>query len=324
MDDPLIWVRIVHFASTMLVSGVVFFLVFIAEPAFREADGNVRVPAAVRSRLVLFVWTGLILVLISGAAWLLLVASQMADLPAAEMFSDAAIWIVITRTDFGHDWVARLVLTGLLAVAFFPVPSTKFVESYWRRLFAVLLAAGIVGTLAWAGHAAAGQGFDGTIHLAADTLHLIAAAAWVGALVPLALLLGAAARGSDLPSSAIAHKAVLRFSTLGIVSVSTLVVTGAVNSWMLVGSVAALIGTDYGRLLVVKIVLFLFMLAIASVNRVVLTPRLMRVQASAAQLPLLRQLRNNSLIEAAIGAMIVIIIGVLGTLPPGIQEQAAR
>jgi putative copper resistance protein D len=323
LDDPLIWVRAVHLASTICVSGVVFFLVFIAEPAFREAGGNEHIPATVRSRLALLAWAGLILVLISGAAWLILVAARTADLPVVEIFSDAAVWTVITQTDFGHDWTARLVLTGILAVAFFPVPSTQFIESHWRRLFAVLLAAGIVGTLAWAGHAAAGSGFYGAVHLAADILHLIAAAAWVGALVPLAVLLGAAARGPDQSSSVIARKAVLRFSTLGIVSVSTLVVTGAVNSWMLVGSMESLVSTDYGRLLLAKIVLFLFMLAIAGVNRTVLTPRLIRVPANSVQPPL-RQLRSNSVIEAALGAIILIIVGVLGTLPPGIQEQAAR
>jgi putative copper resistance protein D len=323
LDDPLIWVRIVHLASTIFVSGVVFFVVFIAEPAYREAGGDGHIPATVRSRLALLAWTGLILVLISGAAWLILVAARTAELPVVEILSDAAVWTVMTQTDFGHDWTARLVLTGLLAVAFFPVPSTKLIESYWRRLFAVLLAAAIVGTLAWAGHAAAGSGFYGAVHLAADILHLIAAAAWVGALVPLAVLLGAAACGPDQSSSVIARKAVLGFSTLGIVSVCTLVVTGAVNSWMLVGSIKSLVGTDYGRLLLAKIALFLFMLVIAGVNRMVLTSRLIRVRANSVQSPL-RQLRNNSVIEAVLGAIILVIVGVLGTLPPGIQEQAAR
>ena len=43
---------------------------------------------------------------------------------------------------------------------------------------------------------------------------------------------------------------------------------------MLVGSLQALIGTDYGRLLVLKIALFAGMLAIAAANRFVVTPRL--------------------------------------------------
>src|SRR5207253_5378156 len=121
-------------------------------------------------------------------------------------------------------------------------------------------------------------------------------AAWVGALVPLALLVGVAWRNRDEPSVAIAREATLRFSTLGIVSVATLVATGAVNSWVLAGSVHALVGTDYGRLLLVKVALFLVMLSIATVNRLRLTPRLVQDVDTAGSRDALRRLRSNSLI----------------------------
>jgi copper resistance protein D len=157
----------------------------------------------------------------------------------------------------------------------------------------------------------------------ADFLHLVAAAAWVGALVPLALVLGAEA-SSDDASFAIAREATRRFSTLGIVSVGTLVVTGAVNTWMLAGSVAALIGTDYGQLLllkILKIAFFTLMLSIAAVNRLRLTPQLVRATADAsARRDAVRQLRRNSLIEASVGAIVIFIVGILGTLPPALAE----
>lgn len=303
--------------STLLVTGVVLFLIFVAEPAFRKAGGDTHLPAIVRRRLVWSAWIGLTFVLISGAAWLLIVTARMDDIPFAEVFSNAAVWTVITQTDFGYDWVTRLFLAILLAAALLPVHSTQGIASKWRGLVAASLATGLVGTLAWAGHAAAGTGFARTFHLIADGLHLIAAAAWIGALVPLAGLLAAAEHRVDGSSITIAREAVLRFSTLGIVSVVTLIATGIINTLMLVGSVAALFGTDYGRLLLVKIVLFLVMLAIAGVNRLLLTPRI--IHSSVSQ----RQLRINSLIEGAIGAVILVIVSVLGTLPPGIQERAA-
>ena len=37
MDEPLIWIRAIHFAATMSVTGTVFFRVFVAEPAFHAA-----------------------------------------------------------------------------------------------------------------------------------------------------------------------------------------------------------------------------------------------------------------------------------------------
>ena len=78
--------------------------------------------------------------------------------------------------------------------------------SLWRRAAALILAAALVGTLAFAGHAAAGEGPEGIVHLTADVLHLCTAASWIGALVPLALLLGIAASQPDGVSLTIARE----------------------------------------------------------------------------------------------------------------------
>ena len=44
-------------------------------------------------------------------------------------------------------------------------------------------------SLAWVGHAAAGTGGYGVVHLSGDALHLLTSAFWPGALVPLATFL---------------------------------------------------------------------------------------------------------------------------------------
>jgi copper resistance protein D len=92
-----------------------------------------------------------------------------------------------------------------------------------------------------------------------------------------------------------------------------------INSWQLVGTLPALFGTDYGRLLLAKVALFLIMLSVAAVSRLRLTPRLVQELDASAQQDSLRQLRNNSLIEASVRAIIPCIVGVLGTLQPGLQ-----
>jgi putative copper resistance protein D len=160
---------------------------------------------------------------------------------------------------------------------------------------------------------------EGIVHAAADVLHLIAAAAWVGALVPLALVL--LATGRDARSVAGARAATVRFSTFGIASVGTLLVTGAINTWYLVGSVHALADTDYGRLVLTKVALFLGMVAIAAVNRLRLTPRLVGDANAVASANALRQLRRNVVIEVLVGAVIIAIVAVLGVTPPGAHED---
>ncbi len=101
-----------------------------------------------------------------------------------------------------------------------------------------------------------------------------------------------------------------------------MVATGIVNTFELTGSWAALFGTVYGRLLVAE-------------DRAVprrcwrsprstglrLTPQL--VAGGAAAGPALRQLRANALTEAVIGALILFIVAMLGTLPPGREDVSA-
>jgi putative copper resistance protein D len=311
-----------HFASTVSVAGVVFFLAFVGEPAFRAADKGARTPIFVRSVLARVGWISLAIVVISGAAWLVLQAQQMSERPLAAVFSEGVIWTLLSDTDFGSVALLRLGLIALMAVALRGFGFAEPTQLNWRQAATITLAAALVGTLALAGHAGAGSGIEGNVHLASDILHLVAASAWVGALVPLAVLLGAARRNEDNASLSVAREATLRFSTLGVVSVGTLVATGIVNSWVLAGSVPALIGTAYGRLLLVKVALFLAMLSIAAVNRLRLTPDLVQDLDVSARQNALRQLRNNSLLEATVSAVILVIVGVLGTLEPGLNELA--
>jgi putative copper resistance protein D len=73
--------------------------------------------------------------------------------------------------------------------------------------------------------------------------------------------------------------------------------------------------TEYGKILILKLVIFAFMLAFAAVNRLWLTPRL-ALPAAMGQSDALRQLARNSTIEVALGLAIFAVVGLLGTLHP--------
>ena len=97
-----------------------------------------------------------------------------------------------------------------------------------------------------------------------------------------------------------------------------LATTGIVNAWILVGSFHALVTTGYGRLLMLKLVVFATMLVFACVNRFWLTPRL-AVSSGELRPETLRQLTRNSSIEIALALAIFAIVGVLGTLHPAVH-----
>jgi putative copper resistance protein D len=320
LSDPLVWVRFLHFAAAVSLSGLLIFHAFVGAPTLSAGGTDTVTVHLIARRLARLAWASLAVAVLTGAASLVVQAASMGERTLSDLWSDDLVATVLLDTDFGHVWLVRFALVVLLAFAIRP-PYFGAPAPLWRQGVALILAAAFVAALAFAGHAAAGDGVEGLVHQAADVLHLIAAAAWVGALVPLAIVLGAA-KDDGVPSAlAIAREATLRFSTLGIASVGTVLASGIVNTFELTGSWAALFGTGYGRLLLVKIALFLAMLAIAAVNRMRLTPQL--VAGGAAAGPALRQLRTNALTEAIIGALILFIVAMLGTLPPGREDVSA-
>ena len=315
MNEPLVIARAFHLASTLLLAGTIVFQCFVAAPAFRaKADGPLE--DGLRIRLTRIVWGALVISVISGAAWLLFLAAEIGDVPVADAWSRGLPWMVLTQTEFGNDWTLRLEMAVLLAVLLvLPAINPGFASA--TDMICALLAAGLAGSIAWSGHAAATTGFDGTINLASDALHLVAAGAWLGALWPLAVLLGRARLAGDPVSAAIAHQATRRFSVLGIISVAAILATGIINTYEILGSLAFSIGTDYNRLLLIKIGLFIAMLCVAAVNRQRLTPRL---ASEAERVRAIRQLERNSRVEAGLGLLILAIVAVLGRIPPHVHE----
>jgi len=329
VGDPLIYIRAVHFAATLTLAGAVIFGAAVVGPVMRQMQGAGE---ALRARLLRIAWRSFAAALISGVAWLVVLAADVSERAPSEAFIGGIVGTVLLHTTFGHDWLARLVLAALLAAALGWI-SPKHVDLP-RWAMAALLASAFAAALVHSGHAAATAGWLGTFHRTADGLHLIAASAWLGGLLPLALLLTAARR--EEISLALARAATLRFSTLGLISVGVLIATGIVNGWILSGSVPALIGTDYGWLLLAKVALFVTMVAIAAINRLWLTPRLALTvtsprrgeallhepaanEAPAAARTALRALARNSVMEAMLGLAILVVVGALGTAPPGLH-----
>ena len=191
----------------------------------------------------------------------------------------------------------------------------------WHDSAAALIAAALLGALASAGHGASTPGAIGDVQLTGDVLHLIASGVWVGGLLPFAVTL-AHARRQGPAGFALAYHATARFSLLALVGVVVLLCTGIVNTYVLAGSVPALLGTPYGRLLIVKISLFVAMVCVAAINRRRLTPALMNAGAIIGAAPqVMRPLGRNSLIEWTLGLGVIVAVAVLGTMTPAMHNE---
>ena len=310
IDGPLVTIRALHFAATAMTAGALIFRAAVAEPALLSSPVATTV---VRSQILLTAWIGLAVAAASGVVWFELQSVSMSGLPFGEAMTSDVLSTVLNETQFGLVSKVRFVVAVILAAC---LAYERFAQARWLALGSAL---GFIAAIAWTGHAGSTLGAMGNLHLTADVLHLVAAAAWIGGLVPLTLLLAASQRHRAFAWASLARNGALRFSTLGIVSVATLLVTGIVNAWILVGSIHALTVTGYGQLLMLKLGVFAIMLAFAAINRLWLTQRLAVSTENEPQPEALRQLTRNSVIEVGLGLTIFAIVGVLGTLHPAIH-----
>jgi putative copper export protein len=304
-ETLLLAARAVHFAASVGLAGTLGFTVFIACPAALE--GIYR----------RWVWICLALALVSGFGWFLALTAGMSGRSLAAAFDPHILDTVLLRTRFGQLFSLRLALAGLTALAL-------LLPARFGRILSLAFAAALLGSLAWAGHGADDAGANGIFHVTADVTHLLMAGAWIGGLAPLAFLFHRAISTGDGEWVAVARRAASRFSVLGIVAVGLLLASGVINASYLVNSLAGLVGTAYGQLLLIKIALFAGLVTLATINREVLTPRLSATPRGAKQrasVLALRSLRRNSLLEAGLGLGVLTIVAVLGTMVPAAHQQ---
>jgi putative copper resistance protein D len=306
LGDGLIAMRAVHFAATAIAAGAVIFRAVVTEPASAAAPEAAAVLAAQVRQVV---WISFVIAVATGLGWLLLLTMQITGLSLWDALTQQGLSTVVEVTQFGQVTVIRLALAVLLAVSL-------AAERVWplRRL-TLLSALAFAGAIAWTGHAGSTAGDLGVLHLFSDVSHLWAASAWIGGLVLLARLLKSSARRQSPAWRKLAVVAVTRFSMLGMVAVATLVLSGVINAWIIVGTWQVLLATAYGRLLLVKLAVVVTMIAFACVNRLRLTPQL----AAAAGGETLQQLARNSGIEFALGLAVFAIVGALGLQHPMIH-----
>ncbi len=157
----------------------------------------------------------------------------------------------------------RAFFTLILAVyAYFFLAKKPFSKQSWRTTGLLTLPVIIAG----AGLVHAAGRFEDKIYLMSLTvLHQIAAAAWVGGILQLVNLWLLRQKGCINP--ALWPSLLSRFSTLGLLSVGALLLTGLPMALEYINTWNGFIGTGYGNLLVVKMMLLVIALGFAVLNR---------------------------------------------------------
>jgi copper resistance protein D len=312
IDLGLIVARFLHYVAVTTLAGVSFFPLY----AYPHGLGRQPIALALRMRTVLFVAANVALA--SGILWFVFTVANMSGTWDG-VLDQETLSTVLGDTSFGSVWIARLVLSIAAIVVIWNRFDAK--SGLRRDVIAPVLAAALLMSLAGVGHSQVEEGIAGMVHVVSDAAHLLAAGAWLGGLVPLALILVVHHRDREITREQDLDQVLMRFSGMGYVAVATLIGSGLVNSWYLVGTVTGLLTTQYGQLLLAKLALFAGMLLLAVVNRFWLVPSMSKARADGGGSSVWTgRLRNHVLGEQFLGFMVLLIVSVLGTMRPAIGQ----
>jgi copper resistance protein D len=299
MEAALYICRFVQFTTAIVVFGAVSFRYYGLDYDLAGGGGAASSPFdAWLSQVTL---AAAVTALGAALAFLLCQTAAMAGSPAAAI-DPAALSAVLFETRFGRVWICHLVIALFLVTA-------SFGRSRRAQPAILILSLLLLASLACIGHAVIG----GLAHEFNQAVHLLAAGLWLGGLAPLGWLLRRARATWDAATITFTRDAIHHFSRMGYTAVALIAFTGAINSMLLVGGIGAMLNTSYGRLLAVKLLLFLTMVGVALVNRFRLAPRISSDPAA------LGVLCRAVAVEQGLGLSILAVVSVLGTWPPAIH-----
>ncbi|HSC32556.1 MAG TPA: CopD family protein [Gemmatimonadaceae bacterium] len=220
---------------------------------------------------------------------------------------------VVTATVWGWAWLLQ-VAAAIIALAA-GVPSRRTGSAHWR--FAEVCAVLLALSFSMSGHAG-DAGSWREVAVCADALHILAAGAWLGTLLGVALVAMPACLGQDPGARGpAAADFVNAFSPVALVSAGVVVATGIIAAWLHLGSWHAFVDSDYGRTLLIKLALVATVLALGAINWRVMRPSLGSEAAA-------RRLRRSAALELLAGAAVLAATAVLvASSPPAEMQMSA-
>ena len=328
-ESAFIACRFAHFLALMLLFGESAFIAFIApralQPSMQRDGRRLLVGAAILMSL-----SALVMVPVQAAQ----MGDGWQDAPRLEA------WQAVLQTAFGKVWAWHLILSiGALMLTIAVNGASREAQTDNRRnrlmLLLALTSAVLLASLGLIGHAAMHAGWRGALQRVNHATHLLSAGAWFGALAPLLHCLrrftsrpddDSAGRSplqhrrrsrhpnrrcSDANETRDAVRAVRRFSTMGHVAVGLVILTGVVNTALVLQGWPIHLHRPYEVMLDIKIALVAVMTAIAVYNRYRWVPAL-KTQPDKA----LSALERNTYIEIALGCAVLLLVATFATDDP--------
>ena len=333
--------RSVSFSAHLLLFGLVPLLLLVLRPSFQGLPGEQWAAARTRMarRLEGMVQAALMATALATLLALVVQFALLSEVGGGEITSEPILSVLETR--FGSMYLLRFpLLAGLVVLLVGRVRLWAFSgttgeeaapgKAWWVAW--VVLTVGLLATSSFSGHA--GVAKPVALSITNDLVHLACAGTWFTGILVLALVLPDAWRGrSEADRVRLLAPAVVRFSTVAMVTITILGITGVLNSYLNVGRLADLLETPYGIAVSLKILVYLGILAMGGINHFFVKKRLQEALSADRGDPSQRLFRRTIAVELL---MALAIVGITGFLtgesrtrkdeppPPGERVTAQR
>ncbi len=302
--------RALEFGGFSVAFGTLMFVILIWAPARSDLQGvEAESAKEVEQRLLRFArWGSVLFAIAVGALW---AGNLLAAPPATLAGVVGSTYLLSAALRFALGATFLALVTGSLVR---PTPSRQPGGRPWMLLAAVFVGLGAILAESIATHSAIVEEWWPLGPLA-DAAHFYGVALWIGSLLAIVRVRGFLLRSPSLTFVRIVFEAFSRFAMLAVVLI---VVAGVALSVILVGSLAALIGTDYGWVVLAKVGLLVPMVVLGALNRGSLSP----ADAPHVRPADISTMAKRIRAEAALGAGVLVLAGLLTTLNPAALPPA--
>jgi copper transport protein len=217
---------------------------------------------------------------------------------------------VISLTRFGHLWIIQAEI--VLVLFFLGTLMAKDLKGVKHLIYfgAGLLTIGLLISKSMSGHAASTT--HPVLSITVDVLHMIAASVWLGSLLGLVLLIPRPFHSNaNIEHRQLYWELLRRFSPWGAMSVLVLMLTGLYAALQQIPTVYALLHTNYGKTLFVKLGIFSCMLGLAVYHW---------LSGHFREGNLKRNLNKTIWIEFGLGIVVLAVTAILTNLPTAMSN----
>jgi putative copper resistance protein D len=301
----------------LFLCGVIFLAgaygarVYVTGPSGAEICITGRTRTSLGQTVTRYIFLISILTLLVNAVHFILHCAVMTETPLQEIFSILPAFL--TKTKYGRFTIVRSLLVAAIVVM-------SFVGMRQDGKGAVFAGTGIslllLVAIAMSGH----QGVMGYMNFPffLDVLHLVAVSLWIGGIFFVRFFLSGFAKGGYDQFWEQMKALINRYSRLATSCVFIVVLSGILLAQAKVANDAALLHTDYGIVLLVKMILVAIIVFIGATNKFYVIPAINRraLEDNQGATRLGRKLYTLVTIEASLGFLILLLTSLLTHLSP--------